>query len=547
MSGQTGKAEGKILFAWLGILILAVFPLAFHSYADTTRFKMEAMLLMTTGMAFSAVCTFGYWRKGIRWKNLSRFLGLGYFVLTASSAFLGSMHDLSGPSGAVVWMGALRYEGMISQLCYGLIFLLMSMHPADIRKVMHGAVIGMVIYAGIVGLQYVGQNPLRLFPGGRSILTNYEFQGPLGNIDMVTVYLMIVIPLGILPYVLDGGREALRYMMLSIPGILLIMMMEVQSGLIALVVGACLLVCLGLRRPGCRARMSFVLMIACLCGALRSCIGLPWLDGTESVGFVWAHSYECIVFLVAAAGLMLLALLFRKHPGRQMAKKWLVTGLTGILILAVALIYFFPFSPGQGALYEMHAMLHGQFDDSFGSYRLGVWKQTLRMSMNALWFGTGPDTFYYAFGDYLKAQALSFPETFDTPHNLYLGILANHGLLALLGYLAMLICLIRKLARSNSTESMMLLGSCILYSVTSFFVFSLCLISPLAWCIFGMAAGLADNEEQTELGGHKDDQFITDKKQGQRSAPNDHAVSAADYSVSNASVTVSADRNEHDA
>ena len=100
--------------------------------------------------------------------------------------------------------------------------------------------------------------------------------------------------------------------------------------------------------------------------------------------------------------------------------------------------------------------------------------------MNALWFGTGPDTFYYAFGDYLKAQALSFPETFDTPHNLYLGILANHGLLALLGYLAMLICLIRKLARSNSTESMMLLGSCILYSVTSFFVFSLCLISPLA-------------------------------------------------------------------
>ena len=60
---------------------------------------------------------------------------------------------------------------------------------------------------------------------------------------------------------------------------------------------------------------------------------------------------------------------------------------------------------------------------------------------------------------------------------------------------AMLICLIRKLARSNSTESMMLLGSCILYSVTSFFVFSLCLISPLAWCIFGMAAGLADKVE----------------------------------------------------
>ena len=41
----------------------------------------------------------------------------------------------------------------------------------------------------------IGVNVLGLFPAGHSIYTNYEFQSTIGNIDMVSGYLSLVVPL----------------------------------------------------------------------------------------------------------------------------------------------------------------------------------------------------------------------------------------------------------------------------------------------------------------------------------------------------------------
>ena len=74
----------------------------------------------------------------------------------------------------------------------------------------------MTAFCGIVALQYAGINVLGLFPTGRSIYTNYEFQGTIGNIDMVSGYVMLVMPMLLGAFVAreKGGWHllALRWM-----------------------------------------------------------------------------------------------------------------------------------------------------------------------------------------------------------------------------------------------------------------------------------------------------------------------------------------------
>ena len=47
------------------------------------------------------------------------------------------------------------------------------------------------------------------------------------------------------------------------------------------------------------------------------------------------------------------------------------------VVIGVATIYFVNFS--DGFLYEIHEILHGNFDDDFGTYRIFLWKRSLSL------------------------------------------------------------------------------------------------------------------------------------------------------------------------
>jgi O-antigen ligase len=100
--------------------------------------------------------------------------------------------------------------------------------------------------------------------------------------------------------------------------------------------------------------------------------------------------------------------------------------------------------------------------------------------------------FYYAMRDYLQATGNVLGENFDNPHNLYLAVLAGSGLPALVLYLALVISLAVHSLRKPDAFSRAVGVSVLLYSVQGFFSFSICLVSPMAWAVFGMAC--ADGE-----------------------------------------------------
>ncbi|MBQ8312706.1 MAG: O-antigen ligase family protein [Clostridia bacterium] len=493
-----------IITTVLGALWLGAFPLWQDlSYAHITRAKWVGMLVLT-GVTLLAVllCVLilaakKQLRQVLRWHPV-QLVAVGYFAWVALSALLGEWAGTFNAQGQrVVWMGAIRYEGLLTHLCYAAIFLLMSFFPPRMKAVLAAASAALMLFAGVVALQYAGVNVLGLFPAGRSIYANYEFQGTIGNIDMVSGYLSLVVPLLLGAFV---TREKAGWHLLAAGtlGAALEWCMEVQSGLIALLLLCGLLVLLALRFPAYRQRACIALAGIAAGLALRGMLFLPWLDSATPRAVqpvVFTMTGKAFIGVSAVAVLMVAAAIFRRHPGRAVPGKAILCLVLVAAVLAVTAVAVLPVPQSAGGLYELHELLNGRPQDQFGSWRLGAWRYALDMSRDSLIFGNGPDTFYYALAEHLQQVGVSLGENFDNPHNEYVAILSNNGLPALLLYLALLAGVLIACIRGKQWALALGIGC---YGAQGFFSFSICLVSPMFWAVMGMASAMLGKKLQSE-------------------------------------------------
>lgn len=170
--------------------------------------------------------------------------------------------------------------------------------------------------------------------------------------------------------------------------------------------------------------------------------------------------------------------------------------------LAVALVYLI--DTGGGLLHEVHLLLHGQAEETFGSGRIHIWRNVLERIPEQFWLGSGPDTMQLAqlepFSRYHEALDLMLVAEIDLAHNEYLNILFHQGIFALLAYLsALLPSAVEWLRRAKHNGAAAVVGSAVLcYCVQAFFSFSLCMVSPYFWI---MLAFLEVTKKSTIYGG----------------------------------------------
>lgn len=492
---HTQKEWPAVIMTILGALWLGAFPLWQDlSYAHITKAKwLGALVLCGVTLLAAAVMLMilaAQKRLHLARRSPLQLLAAAYFAWVALSAWQGAWADsLNGSGQLAVWMGAIRYEGLLTQLVYGLIFLTFSFFPVKTKAVKLAAAAALVVFTGIVAVQYAGVNVLGLFPKGRSIYTNYEFQGTIGNIDMVSGYLSLITPLLLGGYVTrDMGGWLL--LIAGLAGAALEWCMEVQSGLIALALLCALLALLALRYPAYRFRVCVVLAGVAAGLLLRGALFLPWLDSdtprvAQPVTFTFGR--QAALGLVAAVFFALLAWLMHRKQGKAVPARWIIALVAAVVVLVVGTVMLLPIPESAGGLYELHEILCGRVQDHFGSWRLGVWRHSLDMSRESLLFGNGPDTFYYAMHDHLQEAGAKLGENFDNPHNEYVAILANNGLPALLTYLALLGWTLLACIRRRRWPLALAIGC---YAAQGFFSFSICLVSPMFWAVMGMAAAL---------------------------------------------------------
>ena len=145
----------------------------------------------------------------------------------------------------------------------------------------------------------------------------------------------------------------------------------------------------------------------------------------------------------------------------------------------------------SGALYEMNRVLHGELSDEFGSSRLRIWRETMALIPQRPLLGGGPGTLAarleIEFSRYVPETGGTLTSFVDNAHNIYLGYLANCGVLGLLSYLALLLAAARaafKTRRAPMTAALLLGAVCA--AVHGLFGLGLCLSEPFFWIVLGL-------------------------------------------------------------
>lgn len=136
-------------------------------------------------------------------------------------------------------------------------------------------------------------------------------------------------------------------------------------------------------------------------------------------------------------------------------------------------------------------MAKGNVDEKYGTNRLYIWKNTLKIVPKYILHGVGVDNFYYAFdGKPLYSQ--NGKVFYDKVHNEYLQILVTEGIFCLISYMAFFgIITIRGIKYSFKNKKLYLVIPVIGYLIQAFFNISVIEVAPL----FYIALGLCMNDK----------------------------------------------------
>ncbi len=487
MNEEKRTRRPDVVWTALAALWLAVFPLwQGGSYSSITRDKWLAALVLTGVSAVAALCALLAERRGERLRlTAAHAIAVLYWGWVALSAVFGAWSNCVNADGrkAALW-GAIRYEGLWTQLSYGVVFLVMSLRPVRLRPTLYAMGAALLAFGAVTAWQYLGGNPLGLYPAGRSIHTNYEFQGTLGNIDMVSAYLSLITPALLIGYAREGGGFFLGA---GLCGAALLLCIEVQSGLLMLLVLMGMLAATLLRGPAPRRTRAAAALLGCGgCALLRWSVVLPWLDGGEALALRSGWPWLAVGYAAMAAAAMTAV---RRWRGGYVSVRAALAFVAAVVLVVLVAAAALPVPESAGGLWELHEVLNGRPRDEFGSWRLGAWRHTLHLTRQHPLFGLGPDTFFYAMQAHLAEEGATLGETYDNPHNLLLGVAANSGLPALMLFLALLALVLTGCWRRRANPASLPLAAAVLcYLTQGMFTFSICLTSPMFFAALGMAA-----------------------------------------------------------
>lgn len=175
-----------------------------------------------------------------------------------------------------------------------------------------------------------------------------------------------------------------------------------------------------------------------------------------------------------------------------------VLWLFELLVFAgfLVVVYFCEFD--NRTLSEFHGVLHGNFEDSYGSSRIFIWKHALPLIPERPILGGGADTLADRIGvifETVKDDGTVRKASIDAAHNEYLNIAVCQGVPAFIAYASALISTFVKFVKSESKKSAAaaFAAGMMCYCVQAFFGISVFICTPYFWIIWGLLEGSLRN------------------------------------------------------
>ncbi len=198
-------------------------------------------------------------------------------------------------------------------------------------------------------------------------------------------------------------------------------------------------------------------------------------------GLLASDTMSCIVGLFGIFGLLLIySIRIKKY------KELLI-----IIISFISLLFFFQ----KGRLThlvndiiktknETIEISKGNVNDEYGTKRMVIWKETLKIVPKYLWHGVGIDNFAYAF----NGKALTYKNLlFDKAHNEYLQILVTQGIFSFISYLLFYTLIVIDGFKNNFEKGKVyLILPVVGYLIQAFFNISVIEVAPIFYILLGL-------------------------------------------------------------
>ena len=465
------------------ITMLLLFPLffGFSGYSHITISKF-VFFLAATGLWLAALLTAALLHRAEKPEKCRAQLAALALALAALLSWC-CCGDLK-----TAFLGAGRYDGLLSTLAYVLVFLGVSAYGR--RRALHfrAFALSVSLIALIALLQLAGRNPLHLYPrdlGYYDSGVRYSgvYLGTVGNTNILAAILCLALPLFLSLYICELDWFPLVPAVLAVP----VLWKAGGDGLklaalvTALAAPPLLISSLARLRRALRA-LAWLLLAAALAALWQPGPGAPLRF--VSAPLPWALLL-CAAALFALSAVALPACF---SPSARTLRRFFAA-LSGAAALAGLLtVLLGPWE--SGTLYEIGQMLRGHFEDGYGSSRIRIWRGCLALVPARPLLGCGPGML----AAHLDIQFSRFvPETGETlrsfadnAHNVYLAALASTGVLGLAAHLATLGFAAADGFRRRGALFLPLALGLMCAAIHAFFGLGLCLSEPLFWLALGL-------------------------------------------------------------
>lgn len=418
--------------------------------------------------------------------SIVQWLAIMYLLINILSCFLSPFFKNYN-----LFIGVGRGEGLIATSLYIITFLFITMFSKFKKKYITYFSISSILLNLIAVLQYIGFNPFNMYQDGIGT-HNVSFMTTIGNIDFISAMYTILLTVSFSAFVfLDEKKiNKIIHLLSVLMGFFIIGIIDVSSGKVAFL-GTLMLISPFILFNN-KYLSRFLIMIATILMAYCSNIILnpEYHYDVNKLGLYFQFNYIVVLFILAVIILVFLSkkvykLNYDYTSNMKIIKNSYIV-LFACIILGLLFIYFYNFKSGM--IYEMHELLHGNFDDDFGTYRIFLWKRTLKIFPEYPILGSGPDTFAIRFMAKYTADVASIgPLTInDTAANVYLTILINLGIVGLVGYLAFIYSQIKQGIKKMNKYSVILFIAIICYLIQDFFNLSLVIVTPVFWLLMAL-------------------------------------------------------------
>ena len=463
--------------------VYLLFP-GFSGYRDITKAKF-LFLMAATGLWLLLLTAALLWERPRFPRPGPAFWAMAGFMAVCLLSWALS------PWRAESLLGAGRYDGLLSELCYALGFLGVALFTRPRRVHAVALAAGTALCCLVAALQLFGLDPLRLFPvysGGRylnyydaGLLYSGAYLGTVGNTNILDAVLCCALPLSAALYIRGEGPLFLAPL---VPGVFVL---AAAGGAGAALAAACVLLILPpltvTDRP--RLRRALFLASAILAASALAKLWQPlYAAGTLLPRFDFSPFALCLLAGSAAALGLGLALPERYAPPARMLRRCFLLMDGAAALGGAALLWFWP--GDSGTMYELHSALHGQLDDSFGSSRIMIWRACLGLVPERPLLGGGPGTLALRlelrFSRYVAQSGVTLSSYVDNAHNVWLARLVNCGALGLAALAAALGFALADASRRMAAP--MTAGLCAAVAggaVHGCFGLGLCLSEPFFW------------------------------------------------------------------